>query len=108
MKFLMTALLCLTVLTGCAARDDEGKIIHNPDGSEKISFWRTTGLVVGAPLLIIGVVAAASAGGGGGGNNNSTYTPQKQYPGNCQHDSDIAADGSRCGLRSADSRAGGY
>ncbi|WP_224552851.1 transmembrane anchored protein [Pectobacterium versatile] len=28
-------------------------------------------------------------------------------PGRCQHDSDIAADGSRCGGRSADSRPGG-
>lgn len=29
------------------------------------------------------------------------------YAGSCQHDSDTAADGSRCGGRSADSRPGG-
>lgn len=29
------------------------------------------------------------------------------FAGNCQHDSDTAADGSRCGGRSADSRPGG-
>ncbi len=29
------------------------------------------------------------------------------YAGNCQHDSDTASDGSRCGGRSADSRPGG-
>lgn len=100
----MILALCL-LITGCAARDDQGQIIHNADGSEKISFWRTTGLVIGAPLLILGVVAAAQSGGGG-----SSYSPPKQnnYPGNCQHDDDIAADGSRCGLRSADSRPGGY
>lgn len=29
------------------------------------------------------------------------------FAGNCQHDNDTAADGSRCGGRSADSRPGG-
>lgn len=29
------------------------------------------------------------------------------FAGNCQHDSDTAADGSRCGGRSSDSRPGG-
>lgn len=29
------------------------------------------------------------------------------YAGSCQHDNDTAADGSRCGGRSADSRPGG-
>lgn len=29
------------------------------------------------------------------------------FAGNCQHDSDTASDGSRCGGRSADSRPGG-
>jgi len=29
------------------------------------------------------------------------------FAGNCQHDNDTAADGSRCGGRSSDSRPGG-
>lgn len=32
----------------------------------------------------------------------------KPYEGNCEFDDDIAADGSRCGPRSAESRAGGH
>lgn len=104
MKAVVAIAISLSILTGCAARDEHDHIIYNPDGSEKISFWRTTGLVVGLPLLVVGAVFAAQAGGG----NSSNYTAPKPYPGNCQHDDDIAADGSRCGLRSADSRPGGY
>lgn len=37
----------------------------------------------------------------------SLGTVTQAYAGNCQHDSDTAADGSRCGARSADSRPGG-
>jgi len=104
MKLAIVIAISLSIITGCAARDENNQIIHNPDGSEKISFWRTTGLVVGLPLIAVGVVLAARSGG----NNSSGYNPPAQYPGNCQHDDDIAADGSRCGLRSADSRPGGY
>lgn len=104
MKPAIAILISLILLTGCAARDENNQVIHNPDGSEKISFWRTTGLVVGLPLIVAGVILGARSGGG----NSSSYTPPASYPGNCQHDNDIAADGSRCGLRSADSRPGGY
>lgn len=38
----------------------------------------------------------------------SLGTATQAFAGNCQHDNDTAADGSRCGGRSADSRPGGY
>lgn len=37
----------------------------------------------------------------------ATLGSSLSFAGNCQHDSDTAADGSRCGGRSADSRPGG-
>lgn len=92
-------IISLFLLSGCAARNDDGSIIYNPDGSEKISFWRTTGLVVGLPLIILG---AAYGMKGGGGNSNSS-----NYDGNCECPNDKASDGSYCGNRSAFSRAGG-
>ncbi|MEH6371589.1 hypothetical protein [Pectobacterium carotovorum] len=95
MKKILIIALCL-LMTGCAARDDQGQIIHNADGSEKISFWRTTGLIVGIPLLILSAVVAAES------------DDEDDYPGRCRHEYDIAADGSLCGSRSADSRLGGY
>lgn len=54
-----------------------------------------------AVVAIVGLVALASAGGGGGNSfvNN--------YDGNCPCPGDIAADGNRCGARSAYSRSGG-
>lgn len=94
-------LISLCVLSGCAARNDDGSIIYNPDGSEKISFWRTTGLVVGLPLIILGAAAYGMKDSGGGGNNSSSYD------GNCECPNDKASDGDYCGNRSAYSRAGG-
>lgn len=38
----------------------------------------------------------------------STYQYQRPYAGNCPIPASIAADGSRCGARSAASRSGGY
>ncbi|MCH5048855.1 hypothetical protein V6M93_00735 [Pectobacterium brasiliense] len=98
MKKILIIALCL-LMTGCAARDDQGQIIHNADGSEKISFWRTTGLIVGVPLLILSAFVAAES---------DDEDSKNDYPGRCRHEYDIAADGSRCGLRAADSRLGGY
>lgn len=64
-----------------------------------------------AALVAIAVVGGAVAycanhncGGGGGGY----YRPPPSYPGNCRYDGQIAADGSRCGGRSAQSRPGGW
>ena len=37
----------------------------------------------------------------------SVHDTMPSLAGNCQHDNDTAADGSRCGGRSADSRPGG-
>ncbi|HFG2765888.1 TPA: transmembrane anchored protein [Escherichia coli] len=37
----------------------------------------------------------------------SLVASTQAFSGRCQHDSDTAADGSRCGGRSADSRPGG-
>ncbi|MCS1254970.1 transmembrane anchored protein [Escherichia coli] len=37
----------------------------------------------------------------------SLVASTQSFAGRCQHDSDTAADGSRCGGRSADSRPGG-
>lgn len=37
----------------------------------------------------------------------SVLVSMPSFAGNCQHDNDTAADGSRCGGRSADSRPGG-
>ena len=37
----------------------------------------------------------------------SLVASTQAFAGRCQHDSDTAADGSRCGGRSADSRPGG-
>ncbi|NIF42443.1 hypothetical protein F3J14_16435 [Burkholderia sp. Tr-862] len=55
---------------------------------------------VGAVALVVtAAVAAAKAGGDGTGSN---------YTGNCQYDWQTAADGSRCGARSAESRPSGY
>lgn len=37
----------------------------------------------------------------------SVFVSSPSFAGNCMHDNDRAADGSRCGGRSADSRPGG-
>lgn len=61
---------------------------------------------VGAVALVVtAVVIAAKAGSGGGSTAPASDSP---YPGNCQYDWQTAADGSRCGARSAQSRPGGY
>ena len=81
-------------LTGCASwcNDSEDK--------EKCLNRVHVAQAVGAVALVVtAVVVAAKAGGGGTGSN---------YPGNCQYDWQTAADGSRCGGRSAESRPGGY
>lgn len=62
-----------------------------------------------AALVAVAVVGGAAAycanhncGGGG------YYSPPRTYTGNCPTPESIAADGSRCGARSAASRPGGY
>ncbi|MBN3124574.1 hypothetical protein [Pectobacterium brasiliense] len=77
----------------------KGRLSITPMEVKKISFWRTTGLIVGIPLLILSAVVAAES---------DDEDSKNDYPGRCRHEYDIAADGSRCGLRSADSRLGGY
>lgn len=64
----------------------------------------------GAILAAVAIGGAAVAycanhncGGGGG-----YYNPPAAYPGNCRYAWQTAADGSRCGDRSAASRPGGW
>lgn len=84
-------------LTGCASWCD------NSEEKEKCMKRVHVAQAVGAVALVVtAAVVAAKAGGGGGGNSGS------DYPGNCQYDWQTAADGSRCGARSAQSRPGGY
>lgn len=99
MKNILHVMLFAALLSGCAARDENGEIIHNPDGSEQISFWRTTGLVVGIPLVILGAAAMAKNSGGSSDFSN--------YAGSCECPNDTASDGSLCGKRSAFYRTGG-
>jgi hypothetical protein len=54
-------------------------------------------------VAIVALVAIAAAGGGGGSGNSYA----NGYSGNCMCPGDMAADGSRCGGRSAYSRSGG-
>jgi len=83
-------------LTGCASWCD------NSEDREKCLNRVHVAQAVGAAVAVVGVVALAARGGGGGG------TTDNSYKGNCQYDWQIAADGSRCGLRSAESRPGGF
>lgn len=55
-----------------------------------------------AVVAVVGLIALAAAGGGGSGNSFAN-----NYSGNCACPGDIAADGTRCGYRSAYSRNGG-
>ncbi|WP_208448955.1 hypothetical protein [Burkholderia ambifaria] len=81
-------------LTGCASwcndSADKEKCLN------RVHVAQAVGVVA---LVVTAAVVAAKAGGGGTSGN---------YPGNCQYDWQTAADGSRCGGRSAESRPGGY
>ncbi|MDP9585164.1 UNVERIFIED_ORG: hypothetical protein J2791_004479 [Burkholderia contaminans] len=81
-------------LTGCASWCDD-----SADKEKCLKRVHAAQAVGAVALVVTAVVVAAKAGGGGTGSN---------YPGNCQYDWQTAADGSRCGARSAESRPGGY
>jgi hypothetical protein len=57
-------------------------------------------------IALVGTAVAVCANNNCGGG--SYYNPPSRYPGNCYSPNDIAADGARCGNRSAMSRPGGY
>ena len=57
-------------------------------------------------IALVGTAVAVCANNNCGGGNS--YSPPRRYPGNCYSPYDIAADGTRCGNRSALSRPGGY
>jgi len=77
----MILIFLIILLSACSSRYDRGYLGGtNQDQIETLTVFRD---------------AARSAERG-------------KYPGNCYYDSDIAADGSRCGARSAKSRPGGY
>lgn len=87
-------------LSGCASW------CNNSEDKEKCMKRVHVAQAVGAAALVVtAVVIAAKAGGGGSGTAPASDHP---YPGNCQYDWQTAADGSRCGARSAQSRPGGY
>lgn len=68
------------------------------EGSSWDSTWKW--VAIGGAAILVGLAAyGASQNGGGAGQNNST--------GRCDCPEDTAADGSRCGARSAYSRSGG-
>lgn len=56
-------------------------------------------------IALVGTVVAVCANNNCGGG--SPYHPPR-YPGNCYSPNDIAADGTRCGNRSAMTKPGGY
>lgn len=80
---------------------------HTPESCRAAVAQRDANVKAAIAVVVVGAAIAGGVaycsnhecGSGGGG---------KPYPGNCYNDSDIAADGSRCGRRSAMSRPGGY
>lgn len=63
---------------------------------------RNRQIAAGVAIVALGAAAVAIASKGGGG----AYDPP--YRGNCRYNWQRAADGSRCGYRSAWARPGGY
>ncbi len=58
--------------------------------------------------VAIGGAAVAYCANHNCGGSGGYYNPPAAYPGNCQYNHQRAADGSRCGDRSAASRPGGW
>ncbi|KEQ07019.1 hypothetical protein [Pseudorhizobium pelagicum] len=58
--------------------------------------------------VAIGGAAVAYCANHNCGGSGGYYQPPAAYPGNCQYNHQRAADGSRCGDRSAASRPGGW
>lgn len=84
-------------------------------GRRGISPYECPGMVQQQNNAAAALVAVAAVGGAVAycsrhncGGEGGYYRPPAQYPGNCRYDGDIAADGSRCGHRSAQSRPGGW
>lgn len=69
---------------------------------EEAKSQQTAGLIMAVAL--VGVAGAACANNGGCLGGGNSYAP---YSGPCACPGDIASDGTRCGARSAYSRAGG-
>jgi hypothetical protein len=61
-----------------------------------------------AALVAIAVVGTAVAVCANNNCGGGSYYQPRRYPGNCYSPNDIAADGTRCGNRSAMSRPGGW
>lgn len=104
-RFFRFFLICI-LITGCAARDDDGNIMYNENGEEKVDGLKTAGLILGALAVVAtGIVVSKHSNenyGGGGGNSNS------DYPGNCECPNDKDSRGYFCGERSALMRSNGY
>ncbi len=61
-----------------------------------------------AALIAIAVVGTAVAVCANNNCGGGSYYQPRRYPGNCYSPNDTAADGTRCGNRSAMSRPGGW
>jgi hypothetical protein len=98
-------------LTGCASWCDDSE--DRERCLKKVHAAQAVGAVA---VVVTAVVIAAKAGGGSGGGSDggggssggNSSSRSFYYPGNCQYDWQTAADGSRCGARSAQTRPGGY
>lgn len=79
-----------------------GKIVEEREAAQKAAVG--VAILAGAAAIAVCSQNGGCSGSGFGGNDNYS----KPYPGNCQYEWDIAADGSRCGKRAASYRPGGY
>ncbi|WP_454850507.1 hypothetical protein [Rhizobium binxianense] len=102
--------------TSCT-RDLDQKLIERNKAIVADNQKRLAGAVLAVAAAGALVAVAANSGGGGGYVPSSAYTPsstyqgyqpQRVYTGNCPTPNSIAADGSRCGARSAATQPGGY
>jgi hypothetical protein len=91
-------------LTGCASW------CNNSSDVQKCLNRVHVAQAVGAAALVVTAVVLVARKNSGGGGDDGTQGANYGHPysGNCQYDWQIAADGSRCGARSAQSRPGGY
>jgi hypothetical protein len=73
---------------------------------EMVQQQNQAGAVLAA--VVIGGAAIAYCSNHNCGGSGSSYQQPASYPGNCRYSWQTAADGSRCGNRSAASRLGGW
>lgn len=101
-RFFRFFLICI-LITGCAARDDDGNIMYDENGEEQTDGLKTAGLIFGALAVVAtGIVIAKHSNENYGGGGNSGYS------GNCECPNDKDSRGDFCGERSALIRPNGY